>query len=84
MADEKKPTTVEVTTVPNVYLKPEDLARFSAWHHAYVGEPGNPTKLHVLEICGGRVKNLPLATFERFRDAGIVTTERPRRPHEDD
>lgn len=84
MAEEKKTTVVEPQTIARVYLKPQDLARFSAWHTAYVGEEGNMTKLHRLEICGGQARNVPVNIYERFRDAGIVTTERPRRPVDDD
>lgn len=84
MAEEKKPTVVQLQTVAEVYLKPNDLNRFSQWHTAYVGEEGNPTKLHRFQIYGGKKRGVPLADYERFRDAGILTTDRPRRTDEED
>lgn len=84
MADEKKPTVVQPQTVTRVYLKPPDLNKFSMWHTAYVGEAGNSTQLHRFEIVGGQKRGVPLAEYERFRDAGILTTERPKRAEDDD
>jgi hypothetical protein len=54
------------------------------WHTAYVADPIDKTKLHRLEIVGGKIRGLPLATYERFAAAGILTTERPRRRGEED
>ena len=75
---------VKIQTVPRVYLVDKNVNRTSMWHTAYVGEPGNPDILHRLEFFAGVARSVPLAVFERFRDAGIVTTERPRRPRRDD
>ena len=81
---ETAPTQVQPQTVARVYLANPDINRFSMWHTAYVGEEGNPTKLHRLEILGGVKRNVPLNEYERFKAAGIVTTERPRAPFSED
>jgi hypothetical protein len=70
-------------TVPRAYLKPEEF-RKSMWHTAYVADPLDKTKLHKLEVVAGCIRGLPLDVYQRFADAGILTTERPRRRGEDD
>lgn len=89
MAEQKKAPaqeqpTAEIVTVPRAYLKPTDLQKFSMWHTSYIADPIDKTKLHRLEITGGVIRNLPVETYRRFADAGILTTERPRRRGEDD
>lgn len=81
---EKETQQVFPATVPRAYLKPKDLQKFSMWHRAYVGDPTDKTKLHQLEILGGTIRNLDTQTYQRFADAGILTTERPRRGGDDD
>ena len=83
---EKKPNEavpqVQTPVVPRIYLKDPNINRSSMWHRAYVGGlNGGP--MRVLEITGGTKKGLTLEEFELFRDAGVITTERPRRQHED-
>ncbi|HEY5866321.1 MAG TPA: hypothetical protein VI542_12380 [Candidatus Tectomicrobia bacterium] len=81
---EAPPVRVVPQTVARVYLANPDINRFSMWHTAYVGEKGDSTKLHRLEILGGVKRNVPLSEYERFRAAGVITTERPRANGNDD
>jgi len=73
---------VETPVVPRVYLKDPSINRSSMWHRAYVGGLDGG-RMHVLEITGGTKKGLSLEDFELFRDAGVITTERPKRQHDD-
>ncbi len=75
---------VRPQTVARVYIKDPNVNRTSMWHTMYIGEEGHPDKLHRVEIFGGVYKHMPLAVFERFKAAGLVTTDRPRRPNQGD
>lgn len=80
--EERTPPHVEVTQVARVYLRDQELARKSAYHTGYCGYIHPATGDYVQEsltFWRGCAQNVPLATYERFRDAGICTTDRPRR-----
>ena len=83
---EHRPTQVEVITIPKCYLRDQALARRSSYHTAYCGstkspisDPTVPHELLTLTFWRGVAHNVPLNVYERFADAGICTTDRPRR-----
>ena len=75
---------VKIQTVRRVYLVDTNLNRTSMWHTAYVGGEGATQTLHAMAFFAGVASSVPLAMFERFRDAGIVTTDRPRGRRQDE
>jgi hypothetical protein len=88
---EQTPTKIEVITIPKCYLRDQQIARRSAYHTAYCGSTpspiSDPTVPHVLltlTFWRGVAYNVPLNVYERFADAGIATTDRPRRRFGDD
>ena len=81
--------TAEILTIPRVYLKNRDL--WASGHHtAYALAEGNPGNAEdrrqpeTLVFEFGIARNVPITKFELFRDAGIATTDRPRRHAQDD
>lgn len=86
---EEAPTRVEVITIPKCYLRDQAIARRSAYHTAYagsgaVGDPKAPYEQHSLTFWRGVAYDVPKNVYDRFADAGIVTTDRPRRRFGDD
>lgn len=81
--------TVTIPTIPKVYLVDPAINRRSAFHTAYCSDPGpivagQEKPLHRLEFWFGVARNVPLTVYERFRDAGIATTNMPRVPGRED
>ena len=78
----------EVTTVRRVYIADKEKQTRSALHTVYAGEgsitPGVEKPLQTLTFLFGIARDVPLATFERFRDLGHATIDRPRRRGEDE
>lgn len=70
-----------------IYLAPNRF-RQSKYHTAYVGNGASrqdgKTKVESLVFEGGVARNVEEAIFQRFKDAGIATDKRPRRPDEED
>lgn len=81
--------SVEVVTIPRVYLKPKSL-RNSAFHTAYIvpgqnpNDPNSNKEYLSLEFNRGLARNVPKNIYDAFAAAGIATTERPRYDEEDE
>ncbi len=79
----------EIVTIPRVYLKDRTLALRSAHHTAYASashspiQPGKEVPLLKLEFIQGVVRNVPAQIYQAFADAGVATTDRPRRRSEE-
>ena len=86
---EQKPVKIEVIKIPKVYLTDQSISRRSSYHTAYCGtgaieSPGNPSQLFTLTFWRGIAYDVPQNVYDRFRDAGIATTDKPRRRWGDD
>lgn len=72
-----------------VYLQQLNIIRKAGVHTAYVGtnpngspivQPGQPAELLSLQFVGGVARDVDERVFERFRDAGVATVNKPRIP----
>lgn len=75
---------IDVKNVAKVYLTNPEINRRSMIHTAYCADPADQNKMFQLLFVGGIARNVPLALYERFKAAGVVTTDRPRRPRTTD
>lgn len=75
-----------------VFLAPKlnpQAYKGSRQHTAYIGSsiaapPGIPQPLYRLEFINGQATNVDEAVYERFKDAGLVDVNRPKRQRRED
>lgn len=88
ISDDAPANQVTIETIARVYLRDPDLARRSGYHTAYCGTgnrlnaDGSDPEMFSLTFYMGVARNVPVNVYRRFRDAGVATTERPKRRYE--